>query len=237
MPNNVCDAKMSSAMPKRHLRCQEAICDAKMSSTIRRCYLLCQNVICDAPKNIFCIAKNVICDAKLSSTMPARGRLSYICAACGGCLFFLFWLFVGAVRFLIANGGCTESWLANVIIICSLKFPVWNCLRLVIGCGGRSWEMRSAPSAACPPPTRKKAALTLLEQAGTYEYELPAGLGKGSGCNAGGGGGKKGAGEQPPVCLVTVCTHTYAPSMEPQCLGFFHVGSSVGPEKIRSTHV
>ena len=107
MPNNVCDAKMSSAMPKRHVRCQDAICDAKMSSTIRRCHLLCQNVICDA-KNTFSETKNVICDAKLSSTMPARGRLSYICAACGGCLFF----FVLAVC-----GGC----------------PIFDCKRGLYG--------------------------------------------------------------------------------------------------------
>ena len=208
--NVIYDSKMLSAMPKCNMRCPK-----KHFLHCKKCYLRCQTVIHDA---------------------SARAAVLYL--RCLWRLFvFLLWLFVGAVRFLIANGGCTESWLANVIIICSLKFPVWNCLRLVIGCGGRSWEMRSAPSAACPPPTRKKAALTLLEQAGTYEYEHPAGLGKGSGCNAGGGGGKKGAGEQPPVCLVTVCTHTYAPSMEPQCLGFFHVGSSVGPEKIRSTHV
>ena len=180
---------------------------------------------------------------KMLSAMP---NCHPRCQRAGGCPIFA--LLVEAVCFFVLAvcGGC----------------PIFDCKRGLYGvlAGKRDYYLFSQISSLelfasghrvrgkelgnalrsfrrVPPPTRKKAALTLLEQAGTYEYELPAGLGKGSGCNAGGGGGKKGAGEQPPVCLVTVCTHTYAPSMEPQCLGFFHVGSSVGPEKIRSTHV
>ena len=100
MPNNVCNAKMSSAMPKRHLRCQDAICDAKMSSTIRRCYLLCQNVICDAPKNHFLHCKKcylrcqtVIHDASARAAVLYlrclwRLFVFFVLAVCGGCPIF-----------------------------------------------------------------------------------------------------------------------------------------------------